>query len=326
MVAGVALMDDRSSPKTDCREELPAVAGGGGRAPLSHRDATPLFELSRSAGGSGSFFSRRVRQIAGCCVLGRRGAESAAPSVDFEQEGEGEGAMHMSRFVLSSAIAAALLGTTSCATWNAMVRRNGYGTNPDVAETVRTDARPASALAVLSCWDDPSFAGRDAADRKQFETAALPELWKGMGGTGAARHERANGDLETVCDDLQDKLIRNPGWKVGAATKQWIAKEAPADAKSVIFAYYSFPPRCTSQDETVRDSTGKVVATIDTHEKKCVENGLATMRIVWTRLDGTVLGKIEDSCDNSGGRCGTDYEKTGDEVSYLMGFLGPEKK
>jgi hypothetical protein len=222
---------------------------------------------------------------------------------------------------------AQLLGTTSCAYWEAMSRRNGYGTNPDVAESVRTGARPAAPLAVLSCWDDPDFAGRDAADRKQFEAAVLPELWKGIGGTGSAHHERATGDLETVCDDLQSKLIREPGWKVGAATKSWIAKEAPAEAKSVIFAYYSFPPKCTSQDETIRDSSGRIVATVDTHQKKCVENGLATVRIVWTSLDGTVLGKVEDSCSASNDlRCGNDYDKAGDEISRLMSMLGPEKK
>jgi hypothetical protein len=232
----------------------------------------------------------------------------------------------MSRNVLP-ALAVIVLATTSCAYWEAMSRRSGYGTNPDVAEAAKTDARPPTPLAVVSCWDDPSDPGRDAADRKEFEAAALPQLWKGIGGTGPARHERASGDLQTVCEDLQEKLIQNPGWRVGAATREWIGKQAPTDAKSVIFAYYSFPPKCISQDEVVRNSVGAIVATVDTHQKKCFENGLATLRIVWTSLDGTVLGKIQDNCENDGlKRCGANYEKAGDEVSYLMSRLGPDQK
>ena len=231
----------------------------------------------------------------------------------------------MSRALLSAMLM--LLGTVSCAAWQANMRRNGYGTNPDVDQAAKANARPPVPMAVLSCWDNPRDPGRDAVDRKEFEATVLPELWRGMGGTGEPHLIRGTGDLDTVCEDLQNKLILNPGWQMGAAAREWLGKEAPADAKSVIFAYYSFTPKCTHQDDTVRDSNGAVIATIDTHKGTCVENGLTSVRIVWASPDGTVLGKIEDACDNSDQqRCGVAYQKAADEVSYMMSFLAPEKK
>ncbi|HVV49433.1 MAG TPA: hypothetical protein VHO06_07235 [Polyangia bacterium] len=200
--------------------------------------------------------------------------------------------------------------------------RRGNGINPDVPAPARAEARPPAPVAVVSCFDQLAAPGRSAADRRQFEGAVLPALWRGIGGAGEPRHERATGDLEAVCDDVEKRLFTNAQWTVGPATKTWLDGVAPPGAKSLIFASYNFPPKCTGVEEKVRDQSGQLIATVDTGKRKCVENGYTMIQIVWTALDGTVLGKVEDRCDNWGeSRCGQGYEQADQAVSYLMSFL-----
>ena len=222
--------------------------------------------------------------------------------------------------------ALSILGTASCGAWLASVRSGGNGTNPDQTEAVRASARPATPVAIIDCFDDLSYQGRSTVDRKDFEAAVVPELWRGIGGTGEARHQRASGAMENVCSDVEKRLFQNREWTLGPASKRWIGSVAGPDTKSLIFASYNFPPKCTGVQETVRDDTGRVIATVDTDKRKCVENGFTWIQIVWVTADGVVLGKMEDRCDNWGeSRCGKGYEKAGEAVDFLMSFLGPKK-
>jgi hypothetical protein len=223
--------------------------------------------------------------------------------------------------VSSLVLVAFLIGGPSCFMLKPTVAKN-----PGVPEASLQAARPATAVAVIDCRDDAQGASRNRTGRKLFESSVVPALWKGIGGTGAPRHERAAGDVELVCEDVLRNLYGLGEWKLTSGSKRWVEQVAAGGAKSVMFATYRFPQSCSRSAKTIRDSAGAVAGSID-GEEKCSESGFTMIGIVWVSPEGTVLGKVEERCDDWGqSKCGNNYQDADRAVADLMTLLGPEKR